>query len=58
MKRRRKSPCDHPTPLVLAEQYEEVLRLRRQLLLAESDQHGARLPSDVQSGAERPTTES
>jgi hypothetical protein len=45
MKRRRRVPCDHPAPLGLADQYEEVLRLRHQILLAETDQHAASLPS-------------
>jgi len=62
MKRRRKVPCDHPTPLGLPEQYEEILRLRYRVLLAETDQHAASLPSDVQqadaSGTERPTSRS
>ena len=48
MKRRRRVPCDHPTPLGLIEQYEEVLRLRHEIHLAETDQHAARLPCDIQ----------
>ena len=48
MKRRRKVPCDHPAPLGLIEQYEEVLRLRHEIHLAETDQHAARLPCDIQ----------
>lgn len=62
MKRRHKVRCDHPTPLGLPEQYQEVLRLRCQVLLAETDQHAARLPSYVQqadpSGTERPASRS
>jgi hypothetical protein len=48
MKRRRRVPCDHPAPLGLIEQYEEVLRLRHEIHLAETDQHAARLPCDIQ----------
>ena len=48
MKRRRRVPCDHPAPLGLIEQYEEVLRLRQEIHLAETDQHAARLPCDSQ----------
>ena len=60
MKRRRKVPCDHPAPLGLIEQYEEVLRLRHEIHLAETDQHPVILPSDVPravlSGKERPAS--
>jgi hypothetical protein len=60
MKRRRRVPCDHPAPLGLIEQYEEVLRLRQEIHLAETDQHAARLPCDSQrtdaSIRERPAT--
>ena len=56
MKRQRKVPCDHPTASGLAQQYEEVLRLRHQVVLAETDQDAASQPSDAQragaSGAE------
>jgi hypothetical protein len=48
MKRRRKVPCDHPTTLGLTQQYEEVLRLRHQVGLAETDQHAASQPSDAE----------
>ena len=53
MKRRRRVPCDHPAPLGLIEQYEEVLRLRHEIHLAETDEHAARLPSDIPR-ADRP----
>lgn len=60
MTRRRKVPCDHPTALGLNEQYEEVLRLRHQILLAETDQHVASQPSDTRrtdaSDTERPAS--
>ena len=58
MKRRRRVPCDHPAPLGLSEQYEEVLRLRHEISLAETDEHAAGLQSDIQqagaSGTESP----
>ena len=60
MKRRRNVPCDPPAPLGLIEQYEEVLRLRHEIHLAETDEHAAILPSDVPradlSGKERPAS--
>jgi hypothetical protein len=59
MKRRRRVPCDHPAPLGLIEQYEEVLRLRHEISLAEIDEHAARLQSNIQrtgpSAMERPS---
>lgn len=57
MKRRRKVPCDPATPLRLIQQYQEVLHLRRKVVLAETDQHAANQPSDDQradaTGTER-----
>jgi hypothetical protein len=46
MKRRRKWACDHPRASGLPQQYAEVLRLRHQVLLAETDQDAASQPSD------------
>ena len=58
MKRRGNLPCDRPTALGLNQQYEEVLRLRHQVVLAETNQDAASRPSDAQpadaSGAAGP----
>lgn len=60
MKQRPKVLCDHPTAMGLNQQYKEVLRLRHQVLLAETNQDAASQPSDAQradaSGAKGPAS--
>lgn len=51
MIRRRRVAGEHPVLAGLTEQYAEVLRLRQQILLAETDQDAAGLPSDLRQVA-------